>query len=801
MIPDSLELGSREWLPAAILLLVIGTIALGWSLARSPLRGFSVYLSALCKLVAIASVALYLVEPQLRSTRPKPGANALAVVVDNSRSMSIRAPGQVTSLEDKLKNVLQREANWHARAAQDFSVRLYGFDSRLRSLDSFEQVKFDGNSSSLGDAIATVRERYANRPVAGVLVFTDGMSTDTLPATQPGENPVPIFPVVDLGRDQLRDISITDPAITQSAFELAPVQIEATIRCLGLKDQKVIVRLFDEKNNSDSDQTLTVDSGTFEKRVRFQYRPKEPGIQFARLRAMLKSEDDPAELSPPSQQEVTTTNNTRLLAIDRGGGPYRILYLAGRSNWDIKFFRRAVEEDQELRMAGIVRVAKKEAKFNFRDRSVSNTNPLFAGFDTDEEAVEQYDEPKFMQFGVRDENELKGGFPKTEAELFQFHALVLDDIEASFFTQEQMLLIRQFVSARGGGLLMMGGSESFERGGYRDTPIGDLLPIYLNKSATMPSTVESTAAPTAPLGSEDADAPSVAYRLTREGSLEPWMRLRASELDEAKRLSDMPRFFAWNKLKDVKPGASILANVAADDNATYPAMVVHSFGGGRVGALTIADLWRWTMRRSQEDSNDLAQCWRQMARWLTADVPKRVALEIIPPRKTNDPHAIRIKVRDESYLPLDNASFEVSVLPPDGKLVPVDVTPDREQPGLYLANYWSQIDGPYVVSVKAKSADGEEIAEVESGWSAEPSALEFRNLAPNLDELTALARQSGGEVIDIDQLDNFVRSLPTRQVPITETRVEPLWHSSTWLALTLICLCAEWGLRRWRGLA
>ena len=801
MIPDSLELGSREWLPAAILLLVIGTIALGWSLARSPLRGFSVYLSALCKLVAIASVALYLVEPQLRSTRPKPGANALAVVVDNSRSMSIRAPGQVTSLEDKLKNVLQREANWHARAAQDFSVRLYGFDSRLRSLDSFEQVKFDGNSSSLGDAIATVRERYANRPVAGVLVFTDGMSTDTLPAMQPGENPVPIFPVVDLGRDQLRDISITDPAITQSAFELAPVQIEATIRCLGLKDQKVIVRLFDEKNNSDSDQTLTVDSGTFEKRVRFQYRPKEPGIQFARLRAMLKSEDDPAELSPPSQQEVTTTNNTRLLAIDRGGGPYRILYLAGRSNWDIKFFRRAVEEDQELRMAGIVRVAKKEAKFNFRDRSVSNTNPLFAGFDTDEEAVEQYDEPKFMQFGVRDENELKGGFPKTEAELFQFHALVLDDIEASFFTQEQMLLIRQFVSARGGGLLMMGGSDSFERGGYRDTPIGDLLPTYLNKSATMPSTVESAAAPTAPLGSEDADAPSVAYRLTREGSLEPWMRLRASELDEAKRLSDMPRFFAWNKLKDVKPGASILANVAADDNATYPAMVVHSFGGGRVGALTIADLWRWTMRRSQEDSNDLAQCWRQMARWLTADVPKRVALEIIPPRKTNDPHAIRIKVRDESYLPLDNASFEVSVLPPDGKLVPVDVTPDREQPGLYLANYWSQIDGPYVVSVKAKSADGEEIAEVESGWSAEPSALEFRNLAPNLDELTALARQSGGEVIDIDQLDNFVRSLPTRQVPVTETRVEPLWHSSTWLALTLICLCAEWGLRRWRGLA
>ncbi len=181
MIPDSLELGARDWLPAAALLLVVGALAIFWSLYRSPLRGFSIWLSTLFKLVAIASVAIYLVEPQLRSTRPKPGANALAVVVDNSRSMSIRAPGQVVSLEDKLKNALQLEADWHARASQDFSVRLYGFDSRLRSIDSFEQLKFDGNSSSLGDAIATVRERYASRPAAGILVFTDGMSTDTLP--------------------------------------------------------------------------------------------------------------------------------------------------------------------------------------------------------------------------------------------------------------------------------------------------------------------------------------------------------------------------------------------------------------------------------------------------------------------------------------------------------------------------------------------------------------------------------------------------------------------------------------------
>lgn len=798
-MPQSLELGSRDWLPVAIALASIGALAVLWSLYRSPVRGWAIWLATLCKLIAIASVALYLVEPLLRSTRPKPGANSLEVVVDNSRSMSIRASGQSDSLEDKLKPVLQHDANWHTRAAQDFSVRLYAFDSRLHALDTFDQIQFDGNSSSLGGAIETLKERYADQPSAGILVFTDGMSTDALPAhiSQAAESSLPIFPIVDLGRGQLRDISVSDPTVTQSAFELAPVQVEATIQCLGLKDQTLTVRLIDEEGKSVEEQSLRADSDSFQKRVRFRYRPKEPGIQFVRLRAMLKSEDDSENLSAQSRSEVTSANNTRLLAIDRGGGPYRILYMAGRTSWDFKFFKRAVEEDQELRLAGLIRIAKKEAKFNFRDRAVDATNPLFAGFEEDQEATEKYDQPILLRIGVRDEDELKSGFPKTEEDLYKFDGIVLDDIESSFFSQEQMLLIRQFVSSRGGGLLMLGGSESFERGGYRDTPIGDLLPVYLRNATT------STGVDVSPLSQSDAagvDKASVTFRLTREGGLEPWMRLRANETDEAKRLSEMPKFAAWNRVQDVKPGASVFAVISGEGVDATPAMIAHNFGRGRVGALTIGDMWRWTMRRPNEETNDLAQCWRQLARWLTADVPRRLVVEIKAPTDTTAPHTITLRARDENFHPLDNAAFEAVVMPPDGKLVAVDVTADREQPGVYRAQFWSQSDGAYLLSVKASAADGSFVSEVETGWSAEPSALEFRNLVPNLSGLAALAKESGGELVDIDDLEQFISSLPTRQVPITETRVEPLWHRTSWLVLTVACLCAEWGLRRWRGL-
>ena len=43
-----------------------------------------------------------------------------------------------------------------------------------------------------------------------------------------------------------------------------------------------------------------------------------------------------------------------------------------------------------------------------------------------------------------------------------------------------MQLIKDFVRQRGGGLLMLGGQETFKNGKYDRTPIGDLLPVYVD---------------------------------------------------------------------------------------------------------------------------------------------------------------------------------------------------------------------------------------------------------------------------------------------------------------------------------
>jgi uncharacterized membrane protein len=85
----------------------------------------------------------------------------------------------------------------------------------------------------------------------------------------------------------------------------------------------------------------------------------------------------------------------------------------------------------------------------------------------DPDTVEEYDEPVLVRLNTQTADELRGGFPQTAEELFQYDAVVVDDLEADFFQADQMRLLYDFVSRRGGGFLMMSGQESFCPGRFR----------------------------------------------------------------------------------------------------------------------------------------------------------------------------------------------------------------------------------------------------------------------------------------------------------------------------------------------
>ena len=56
--------------------------------------------------------------------------------------------------------------------------------------------------------------------------------------------------------------------------------------------------------------------------------------------------------------ERSKHGHMRELRIQHAGRPYRVLYVTGRPNWEYKFLHRAVDEDDQVQLFALVRVAK-----------------------------------------------------------------------------------------------------------------------------------------------------------------------------------------------------------------------------------------------------------------------------------------------------------------------------------------------------------------------------------------------------------------------------------------------------------
>jgi uncharacterized membrane protein len=69
--------------------------------------------------------------------------------------------------------------------------------------------------------------------------------------------------------------------------------------------------------------------------------------------------------------------------------------------------------------------------------------------------------------------------PKDLAGLQKYDGIVLSNVSSLKLTRAQMTTIRDYVRDQGGGLMMLGGDESFGLGGYYRTPIEEALPVTM----------------------------------------------------------------------------------------------------------------------------------------------------------------------------------------------------------------------------------------------------------------------------------------------------------------------------------
>ena len=299
-----------------------------------------------------------LLEPLWSGQRAKPGANLFAIVADNSQGLQIKDRGEKRTRGELLRELLNpQRTSWQAILEENFDLRRYSFDTRLQTASDFAQLAFDGRASAVGSVLRTLSERYRGRPLAGVLLLTDGNATD-LRSEPDLQGLPPIYPVVIGSADPIKDLALQQARVSQSAFEDAPVSIEANVAASGYSGDPIVAQLFDISGKKAAEQTVRARREKDNLAFRVQLKPEKAGVCFYRLRVRARDELGSAGASEKTQ-EATLANNTTVLVVDRGRGPYRILYVAGRPNWEFKFLNRAIQEDEQLQLVGLIRVARR----------------------------------------------------------------------------------------------------------------------------------------------------------------------------------------------------------------------------------------------------------------------------------------------------------------------------------------------------------------------------------------------------------------------------------------------------------
>ncbi|TDU71262.1 putative membrane protein [Prosthecobacter fusiformis] len=778
----------RLWLSLGLMAVVLVLLYIGYR--RSPLRGFTRWAALACKASAWAILALCLTDPVWSRKQPKTGENEVIIIADNSTSLDITEKQGTPTRAAQMRKALGADDTtpppWLDELGLMFRVKTQLADERLQSVADFSKLNFTGTKSELNRALSTVRSGGTASRVAAVVLITDGSPTDVA-APEASTSTIPVFPVLVGQNSPAPDLHIVGHSITQTSFEDTPVTITAQIAGHGFTGKDIAICVLDEEGRAIVTEKLRLTKDDATQAVRLRVPALKPGVSFYRL-AVMEAElvtkvtkDEWKSLS----KEATLANNVRHIAIDRGAGPYRVLYVSGRPNWEYKFLRRALMGDEEIQMPSLIRIAKREPKFEWRGRTGETSNPLFRGFGQQGEA-QRYDQPVLIRLGTRDSKELSDGFPKSPEELFgEYRAIIIDDLEAAFFTQEQMNLMERFVSERGGALLMLGGQENYQAGGYDHTPVGRMLPVYLDRISQAPAVANGR------------------LNLTREGWLEPWTRLRTAREEDEQRLAQMPGFQSVNQTFSIKPGASVLATVSGDEQDSLPALAAQRFGEGRVASLMIADMWRWGMR-DEATAKDLERAWRQMMRWLVVDVPDRIQIVSTP---EDGRMKIEVRVRDRAFRAEDDAMVKIEVTGPDGKPSTLFAEPSLKEAGLFEAEFFPRDSGPYraaatVESTADSTAPAEKILGTKAtGWVHDPLAAEFASVKPGTEWMERMAKESGGQMLRLDELGKLPELLKNIRVPVEETVTAPLWHTPWVFALVLALLSAEWFLRRKGGMA
>jgi uncharacterized membrane protein len=697
------------------------------------------------RLALIAAITFCLFRPSLVLKAAVPQQNFLGVLIDDSKSMTI-ADRDEQPRTAFIQQELGDKGQLLKALSQRFVLRFFRFSSSADRLAQTADLQYAGTSTHLGQALERARDELSGLPLAGLVMVSDGADTSDASLDEPlaslKARSIPVFPI-GVGQEHFdRDIQITRVETPRSTLKGTSLAVDVVISQTGYAGTSVPLHVEDD-GRIVSSQNVTLPPDGQSTTVRVNFTANDAGPRLFKVR-----------IEPQSGEQVTQ-NNSRDTLVEVWDRRERVLYMEGEPRFEMKFIRRAIGDDPNLAVTILQRTA----------------------------------EDKYLRLDVADAEEVVGGFPKTREELFAYRAIILGSVEAASFSPDQLRMLADFVSKRGGGLLMLGGRRSFAEGGWAGTPVAEVLPVEFTES---------------PRGQKQGEeyVASVSTKPTRAGLSYPVTQLGDTEQASSTKWDGMPSVTTVNPIHSVKPGATVLLSGKTSDRQDQVVLAYQRYGRGKSLAFPVQDSWIWKMDATiaVEDTTHTT-FWRKLVRWLVDGVPDPVEVTTSVDRvEPGESVKLTGEIVDPTFTEVNDAHVVAQIQSPSGKTteVPLEwtVSKDGEYKGAFVA------DEPGVYQVKATAErNGASLGSSVMHTRASAGDSEYFDAAMRSSLLNRVAEETGGRFFTPSTASALPEAISYSGRGVTVVEERDLWDMPIILLVILALIGADWGLRRVRGLA
>ena len=600
-----------------------------------------------------------------------------------------------------------------------------------------------GRRTNLAGALEQALQRAAARPVSGIVVFSDGR-TDAAPTRallrRLQADAIPVH-VVPMGSDEpLGDLAIRRVDAPRRAFIRDKVPVVVELDRLGsIRDTGGVVKLVDQMTGEELDRVELPATS-----------PGEPDQQPPALtltaEPQLAGDATWQVVVETSEQDLIPENNLKPFQIELVDRPLRVLFVEGYPRWEYRYVKNLL----------------------VREKSIESSVMLISA-DRD-----------FAQEG----NVPITRLPRSPEEFAAFDVIILGDVPATFFSPEQLDMMRAHVADRGAGLLWIAGSRATPSS-YKGMSLEDLLPMRGNNLNLQTIDQPVTMSPT-PL----AERLGV-LRLTDATAEEAW----PPELADPQ--SGWSQLYWAQKIEpgSLKAAAEVLAQTTDPVSSDQLPLVINMrYGAGQSIYVATDEIWRWRYGRGEYYPD---QFWVQMIRMLGREsltsAGDAATLEVNPRRvATGQPMRIELRLLDAQLVQQQRPTIQAVLETESGEKVAeielrkVDGSEDR-----YAATYLPDVTGALRVRIDEPSLTQLQAEVPVDVFSPDD---ELRRPETDHDTLASLAAATGGKVLSPDDLEQLLdpQVLKNRSVITRNPLTEPIWDSPLAFILALLALTAEW---------